>query len=160
MSRSSPSPPSSSVFPVALIFLSSNLHASNTKAQRRRLRPLEYSSMFTFFPLSFFFTTPLQSSSDCPYPAGARSSLATINPKVDFSHSNEILSYIFQFTFSLDPHNWGSALSPELVESDDELDDWPSKENSIKGFTSSFFSGRMGNTACLVILCVAVLLLL
>ncbi|KAF9474222.1 glycoside hydrolase family 16 protein [Pholiota conissans] len=40
-----------------------------------------------------------------PYPVGARSSLASLTPK---------------YSFSADPRDWGSSLSRDLVESDDE----------------------------------------
>lgn len=88
--------------------------------------------------------SPLSTFDSTPYPVGARSSLASISSK---------------FTFSPDPRDWGSALSPDLVESDDELYTPASKEQSLEGFTDSFSLRGLGNTACIFILSVAILVL-
>ncbi|KAF8798720.1 glycoside hydrolase family 16 protein [Phlegmacium glaucopus] len=64
------------------------------------------------------------------------------------------------FTFSPDPREWGSSLSPDLVESDDELYTPLTKEQeSLADFTSSLSLRGIGNVACLLILCVAILVL-
>ncbi|KAJ3517199.1 hypothetical protein NLJ89_g646 [Agrocybe chaxingu] len=81
---------------------------------------------------------------DSAYPVGARSSLATISAKFYFSH---------------DPRDWGSSISPDFIESDDEFYDLvPSEKRSWRPQNTLSLRG-LGNAGCVIILITGLLLL-
>ncbi|KAF8161089.1 glycoside hydrolase family 16 protein [Crassisporium funariophilum] len=88
--------------------------------------------------------TDLSSFDSTPYPVGARSSLATISSK---------------YSLSPDPRHWGSAISPDLAESDDELLIPSTKPGAFRKAQDSFSLRGVGNLGCLVTLLVGLMIL-
>ena len=65
---------------------------------------------------------------------------------------------LLQFSLSPDPHTWGSELSPDIVESDDEIHD-PKFEAKNQG-QPSFSRRGFVNVGCIVLLCTTLVALL
>ncbi|KAF8906538.1 glycoside hydrolase family 16 protein [Gymnopilus junonius] len=79
----------------------------------------------------------LISFDSAPYPIGTRSRMSNISP---------------QYSFSPDPRDWGSSLSTDLIESDDEQY-MPLKRGGIEDTLKNTVSYRgIGNVGCLSLL--------
>ncbi|CAA7263155.1 unnamed protein product [Cyclocybe aegerita] len=79
-----------------------------------------------------------------PYPAGARSSLAKISAK---------------FYFSPDPRDWGSSVSPDFIESDDEFYNLVPTEKRPWRPKDTLSPRGLGNAGCVILLIAGLLLL-
>jgi len=67
---------------------------------------------------------------------------------------------VLQFSFSPDPRDWGSSLSPDLIESDDEQYKPPNSINPIDRLRYSVSLRGLGNAGCLIVVIASLLTLL
>ena len=97
-----------------------------------------------------------------PYPVGARSSLATISSEVSpiFTALWRFILKILQFSFSPDPRDWGSSLSLDLIESDDEQYKPLNGIKPIDRLPYSVSLRGLGNAGCLTVIIAGLLTLL
>lgn len=101
----------------------------------------------------------LSIQAETPYTAGAGSKLLSLSDQVLFSAvfaaSSPQLIYV-QFSLSPDPRTWGSDLSPDAVEADDDLHNPDTVDKRSCGFSSR----GLVNLGFIIILCIGLVTLL
>ena len=154
-----PSPSSTSSLAVANPFLVSVKRAESTVSiiVTRRLSLSPVGSLISLHHIQ----------SDTPYPSRASSRYFALEEKVRLAvslprYAPRHSSPPSQFSLATDPRSWGSNISPEFSEPDDDLHNPDEGQNARSVYRDGHLLSWRGlaNMGCLVLMCLGILMLL